>query len=101
MFDFYQIKAADWSFEKTVDLARISEWAQLPAPSFFFSAAAAAALPSKPLPQRRLCRSRLVTMVTQKARKPRCHIQNNNNDMSPFLIKTTKLQRRVPHAKSL
>ena len=49
MFDFYQIKAADWSFEKTVDLARISEWAQLPAPSFF-SAAAAAALPSKPLP---------------------------------------------------
>ena len=33
------VKAAVWSFQKKVDLARGFEWAQLPAPSFFLSAA--------------------------------------------------------------
>ena len=58
------VKAAVWSFEKQVDLARIFEWYSsrpLPLPL-----CCVAALPSKPLPQRSLlCTSRLVITVTE------------------------------------
>ena len=62
-----RVKDTVWNHEKKEDLARIFEWAQLPGPSFFISAAAA--LPSKPLPQRILpSTSRLVTTVTEDTR---------------------------------